>query len=279
MKLVKLSSLIICASLSASVFVAQDAHAHRAWLKPNTTVVSGDESWITFDAAIANGIFNPDHHAYPLQRLSAIGPDGKEVAMQNSAKLRYRSVFDLHLTDAGTYRVFNASRSLMARWVDEQGQNQRWPGRGKTGTAELFAEQVPKNAKDLQVSEVARRMETFVTLGAPNAVAVEPTGQGLELNALTHPNDLYVGEAAPMQFLMDGKAAPGTTITLVRQDERYRDQQVATELSTDQNGKFTLEFSEPGMYWLEAEYEDNQGKAPATMRRGSYVVVLEVLPL
>ncbi|WP_105254316.1 DUF4198 domain-containing protein [Pseudoalteromonas sp. T1lg75] len=279
MKLAKLLPALVCASLSAGVLFGHNAHAHRVWLKPNTTVVSGDEAWITFDAAIANSIFNPDHHAYPLQRLLAVGPDGKAVAMQNSAELRYRSVFDLHLTEPGTYRVFNASRSIVARWVDEHGKRQSWPGRGKTGTAEQFARQVPKNAKDLQVSEVARRLETFVTLGAPNANAIAPSGQGLELNALTHPNDLYVGEAAAMQFLIDGEAASGTSVTLVRQDERYRDQQVATELSADKNGKVTLEFSEPGMYWLEAEYQDHQGKAPATIRQGSYVAVFEVLPL
>ena len=126
---------------------------------------------------------------------------------------------------------------------------------------------------------MARRVETFVTLGAPTNTAIATTGSGLELNTLTHPNDLYVGEDAQMQLLIDGEAAVGATITLVREGERYRDADVAQTYTSDVKGNFTLLFTEPGMYWLEAEYEDTQAKAPASKRQGSYVAVLEVLPL
>ncbi len=49
-------------TLVSGVLVALAAYsplseAHRVWIKPSTTVVSGDSEWITFDAAIANGIF------------------------------------------------------------------------------------------------------------------------------------------------------------------------------------------------------------------------------
>tara|TARA_Y100000588_G_scaffold93067_1_gene100748 strand:- start:56172 stop:57011 length:840 start_codon:yes stop_codon:yes gene_type:complete len=278
-KLATIISAALCTALATTAVISQSAHAHRVWLKPSTTVVSGDDEWITFDAAIANGIFNPDHYAYPLERLTAIGPDGQAVALENSAKLRYRSVFDLHLQQQGTYRVFNASRSIVARWVDAEGERHYWPGRGKTGTLAQFKQQVPSDAKELQVSDVARRMETFVTLGAPNDTAITPSGQGLELNALTHPNDLYVDESAPMQLLIDGQPAVGAKVTLVRQGERYRDSNIATQLTADDNGQIELQFTQPGMYWFEAEYEDQQAKAPAQTRRGSYVAVFEVLPL
>ena len=33
------------------------------------------------------------------------------------------------------------------------------------------------------------------------------------------------------------------------------------------------------MYWLEAEFEDDNAKAPAQKRRGMFVLVMEVLPL
>ena len=39
------------------------------------------------DAAIANGIFNPDHFAMPLDRLTAYNPDGQPIELQNQAKL------------------------------------------------------------------------------------------------------------------------------------------------------------------------------------------------
>ena len=113
--------------------------------------------------AIANGIFNPDHYAYPLERLTALAPDGQSVALESQRQVAI-AVFDLH-QQQGTYRVFNASRSIVARQVDAEGERHYWPGRGKTGTLAQFKQQVPSDAKELQVSDVARRMETFVTLG------------------------------------------------------------------------------------------------------------------
>lgn len=271
-------------SLVSTVLVALAAYsplseAHRVWIKPSTTVVSGDSEWVTFDAAIANGIFNPDHYAYPVERLTALSPSGNNVALQNKAKLKYRSVFDLELTQPGTYKVFNQSRSLVARWTDSDGKKHYWPGRGKVATLADFNQQVPKTAEDLQVTDVARRLEVFVTLGAPNQTALKPTGKGLELNPISHPNDLYTGEAFTLQFTMDGEAAKGAEMTLVRQDEKYRDKASANKYTADANGEVTMTLSQPGMYWLEVEYQDERAQAPASKRVGSYVTTLEVLPL
>ncbi len=94
--------LIIGATALALSLVSPLSHAHRVWLKPSTTAVSGDSEWITFDAAVANGIFHPDHFAYPVERLTAVSPTGEPVALQNQQKLRYRSVFDIELTESGT---------------------------------------------------------------------------------------------------------------------------------------------------------------------------------
>ncbi|RRS09797.1 DUF4198 domain-containing protein [Pseudoalteromonas sp. J010] len=271
-------------TLVSGVLVALAAYsplseAHRVWIKPSTTVVSGDSEWITFDAAIANGIFNPDHYAYPLERLSALSPSGSKVELKNATKLKYRSVFDIELNQQGTYKVFNQSRSLVARWTDENGKKHYWPGRGKTGSVEAFNKEVPKTAKDLSVSDVARRLEVFVTLGAPNNTALEPTGKGLELNPVTHPNDLYTGEPITLQYTMDGEPAKGAEVIVVRQDEKYRDNSQPSKYTTNVKGEVTLTLSEPGMYWFEVEYEDDKAQAPATKRTGSYVTTLEVLPL
>jgi uncharacterized GH25 family protein len=78
---------------------------------------------------------------------------------------------------------------------------------------------------------------------------------------------------------MDGKAAAGTELVLVKGGERYRDRSEPTKLTTNEKGEVSFSVEEAGMYWLEAEYADNNGKAPATKRQGSYVAVLEVLPM
>lgn len=33
------------------------AEAHRAWMLPSATVLSGDDPWVTVDAAISNDLF------------------------------------------------------------------------------------------------------------------------------------------------------------------------------------------------------------------------------
>ncbi|WP_018983589.1 DUF4198 domain-containing protein [Salinimonas chungwhensis] len=259
--------------------LSTNASAHRVWVKPNTTVVSGDEAWVTFDAAIANDIFNPDHYAYPLEQLTAIAPGGDEISVQNAAKLKYRSVFDLHMQQEGTYRVVNSSRSLMASWEDENGDRVRWPERGKTGTKEALMAAVPMDAKGLNVVDYSRRLETFVTLGAPSDISESDDATGLTMSFLGHPNDLYTAEPNELTFTFDGQPAKGTSVTLVRENARYRDTNTAETYTADKSGKVEITFDKPGMYWLEATYEDKNAQPPASERRGNYVVVLEVLPL
>ncbi|HAS16198.1 MAG TPA: DUF4198 domain-containing protein [Idiomarina abyssalis] len=275
----KLSSVLTTSLAVLTLFASASSEAHRVWIKPSATIVSGDSEWITFDAAIANGIFYPDHYPLGLDRVKAMAPDGAAVTLENGHKGKLRSVFDVELEKEGTYTVYSASSGLSARWVDAEGERQYWPPRGSQKTNEDFYKEVPQNAKDLEVSERSHRVETFVTSGAPTYDTLGPTGKGLELEPVTHPNDLYTGENITFKFNIDGTAAAGTEIVLVKDGERYRDQSQPTKLKTDKKGEVTFTLNEPGMYWLEAEYTDNNGKAPASKRQGSYVAVLEVLPM
>lgn len=265
--------------VTAITLLSAQAFAHRVWVKPNTTVVSGDQAWITFDAAIANGIFDPDHFAYPLERLNAQGPDGQSVILQNRATLKYRSVFDLHLQQEGTYRVYSTSHSLMAFWQDKDGNRQMWPGRGETGTKEALLKSVPMDARDLNIVDMSRRVETYVTLGAPGDIAKSDDDKGLSLFFEGHPNDLYTQEPNQLSFYFNNERAEGVSVTLVREGQRYRDTNDAQTFQSDANGNVEITFKHPGMYWLEAQYSDSKASAPVNERRGSYVVVLEVLPL
>ena len=50
------------------------------------------------------------------------GCSSKAVEKQNAQKLHYRSVFDINLTEEGTYKVEIANQSLMAFWKDADGK-------------------------------------------------------------------------------------------------------------------------------------------------------------
>ncbi len=268
----------IASVLTLGLTVSMTTHAHRAWIVPASTVLSGEDSWVTFDAAVSNGIFHADHAPLRHNTIQALGPDGKSVELQNGSTGKHRSTFDLNLKQQGTYKIFFASNGLNARWETEDGERRFWPQRGVAPTQEGFEKEVPKKAKNLQISQASRRMETFVTAGSPSTEVFKATNQGLEMVPITHPNDLFAGEEAEFTFLIDGKPAVGAKIIVVPGGMRYRNDQAAIELVTDKKGKAAITWPEAGMYWLEAEYSDDKGKKPAKERRGMYVATFEVLP-
>ena len=262
-----------CATLVLASLLPLSVQAHKAWLLPSATVLSGNEAWITLDGAVSNDLFYFNHNPLRGEGLQIISPNGESLAPENLHTLKYRTVFDLHLTQAGTYRIASVNRGLFASW-EENGEPKRW-----RGTPEAFAAAVPKRAEKLQVTQSAGRVETFVTLGAPDTRALAPTGAGLELVAESHPNDLFSGESARFRMLIDGDPAAGLDITLVAGGTRYRDMQAEIHATTAADGSFTVTWPTPGMYWMETSLQDANGVTPpATQRRASYVATFEVLP-
>lgn len=249
------------------------AQAHKLWLLPSQTVLAGADPWVTVDAAVSNDLFYFNHVPLRLDALAVTGPDGARVEPQNAATGKYRSVFDVQLKAPGTYRLAVVNDALMASW-EENGQPKRW-----RGTAEAFAREVPKDAARLQVSQTAGRVETFVTNGTPDTTALKPSGRGLELVPVTHPNDLFAGEKATFRLQIDGKPAAGLDVEIVRGGTRYRNAQDEITVKTGADGSFEVTWPEPGMYWVEATTQDANTSMPqARQRRLSYVATLEVLP-
>jgi uncharacterized GH25 family protein len=115
--------------------------------------------------------------------------------------------------------------------------------------------------------------------GAPNQTALATTGKGIELVALTHPNDLFAGEQARFKLQIDGKPAAGLQVEIVHGGTRYRNAQDEIKVTTDADGGFSVTWPQAGMYWLETTSSDSKTSLPqAKQRRLSYVATLEVLP-
>lgn len=266
----KRSTLAIAAALT---LLPLTAFAHKAWLMPSQTVIAGQNPVITVDAAVSNDLFYFNHVPLRLDNLVITAPDGSKVQPANPATGKFRSVFDVDLKQQGTYRIATVNSGLNATW-DEAGKPKRW-----RGAAADFATGVPKDAKDLQVSQTVGRVETFVTNGSPNDTALKSTGEGIELVPVTHPNDLFAGEEASFRLLIDGQPAGGLEIEIVRGATRYRNAQDEIKATTDANGEFRVTWPEAGMYWLETTQQDAKTSvAQAKQRRLSYVATLEVLP-
>lgn len=271
------------------------AAAHKQWLVPSSTVVAGNDPWVTVDAAVSNQLYYPDHVPMRLDNVVVTAPDGSALKPQNPATGKYRSVFDVQLQQEGTYRITNLNAGLSARWDTAESLAAAkaaqanppaagGPGGGgprggflRNATPEDLATKIPKDAKNVQVTEGIGRVETFVTRGAPSDITL--TGKGLELAAVTHPNDLVAGEEATFKLMVDGKPAAGLEIEIVRGATRYRNAQDEINVTTAADGSFKVTWPEAGMYWLETSTTDARTSAPqAKQRRLSYVATLEVLP-
>lgn len=260
-------------SLALAALLPLSAFAHKAWLQPSQTVIAGTNPWITVDAAVSNDLFYFNHVPLRLDNLVITAPDGSKAEPQNSATGKYRSVFDVELKQQGTYRIATVNSGLSGSW-EVDGKPKRW-----RGTAATFATEVPKDAKNLQVSQSVGRVETFVTNGSPNDTALKETGEGIELVPVTHPNDLFAGEKATFKLHIDGEPAAGLEIEITRGGTRYRNAQEEIKVKTDASGEFSVTWPEAGMYWLETGTEDTKTSLPqAKKRRLSYVATLEVLP-
>lgn len=247
------------------------AHAHRAWILPSSTVVSGDNAWVTLDAAASNNLFFPDHRPMQTAQITVTAPDGKTVPIANASVGQYRTTFDLKLEQKGTYRIANASSAFNASWK-EGAETKRWRGT----MAEYVAQGVDKKP-GVELTLANRRVETFVTNGAPTAI--KPAGKGLELMPVTHPNDLYAGEAATFTLLDNGKPAANVEATIIAGGDRYRDGGGEMTVKSGADGRLSVTFPAAGMYWINIESEGQATLEGQTMKSSStYSGVLEVLP-
>ncbi len=269
--------LRLAATVALAALAVVPASAHRQWMMPSSTVLSGDDVWVTVDAAVSNDLFYFEHQPLRLDAVKAWAPDGTEVAIENKSTGRYRSTFDVHLTQKGTYRIASVADMLMGSY-DLNGKTERLP-RGTT--ADNLAERVPAGATNVKTAEANNRNEIFVTVGEPTTTLFKPTGKGIELVPVTHPNDLIAGEAATFQFLLDGKPAADLPVTVIPGGIRYRDQLGQIDLKTGADGKVSVTWPEAGMYWLNVTTpqagEGAEGTPPPIARRASYVTTLEVL--
>ena len=151
--------LLIAAA--AVTLMAGAAHAHRAWILPSATVVSGDTAWVTLDGAISNNLFFPDHRPMQIDAISITAPDGASVKPANATVGQYRTTFDLELKQKGTYRIAQANSGLNASYK-EGAETKRW-----RGTMQEYVAQGIDKKPGVELTATSRRVETFVTNGAP----------------------------------------------------------------------------------------------------------------
>lgn len=270
--------------------ISSPAQAHRQWFLPSTTILADTNQGVTVEAAASTDPFKPDHRPMRTEAIKVWAPDGTMGAIENAATGNYRSVFDVKIDKPGTWRIGTASDAVSGRF--KLGGETWMVGGRRGGPAPANAQggqpaapkfiasvaEIPANATELDLTQVANRNEFFVTAGAPTDVVLKPAGKGLEMVPITHPTDLVADEQGKFQFLVDGKPAAGLTVTVVPGGQRFRDAEQSQELTTDADGTVAVSWPVPGYYWLNATASDEKPSAArAAKRRMSYTATLEVL--
>lgn len=270
MKFKSTLSLLAILSLGLSA-----AHAHRAWVLPSTTVLSGDESWVTFDLCASNNIFFPNHRPMPVDSITALAPDGSAIAPQNATEGALRTTFDLELKQEGTYMIGVIRSGLGAFWREGE-ERKRWRGTKE----ELISKGITKKP-GVRISDGHSAIISYVTLGKPSDTVLKPKGQGIEIVFNDgHPNDLFTNETSKLTVLLNGKPAAGLELTLMPDGDRYRNEAGEIKLKTDDKGSCEIHWSKAGRYWLNAEIEEEGEEIDGVPLRKMYAInlTLEVFP-
>jgi len=301
---------------AAALTLPHAAQAHRQWLLPVATTYSGDDPWVSVDAAVSNDLFFPDHFPMQLGQIKVTAPDGTAGAIDHGVTGRYRSTFDVHLSQPGTWRIgtesFNVMGSFKVDGVEKRVGRRPGPPAGAGGPAggaigrgpaapdgtrnggpnggppfgegrgpqveTLALDAIPANATDLKLSENISRNEIFVTRDSTTTTLFKPTGKALEFVPITHPDDLVSNEPAKFRFLIDGQPAKGLKLNVIPGGKRYRNAEGGMEFVTDADGVATVKWADAGMYWMTLSTSDNKPSTPrATERRMTYTATVEVM--
>lgn len=268
---------------SAAVALAAPAQAHRNWLQPSATTFSGTDAWVSIDAAESSDVFLPVHRALGLAGMKVWAPDGSPGRIQNGVDGHFRTSFDVQLDQPGTwaigmatYRVFGSFKMNGEEWRLGRFGRPGAPGTQVKSVATIA--EIPAGATDIKISEMSGRNLVFVTAGAPTTTVFKATGKGLEMEPITHPDELVSNETAKFRYLVDGKPAAGLPVVILPAGKRYIEGQDEIDLSTGADGVLTVKWPRPGMYWIGAAITDQHPSEPrANERRLNYIMTVDVL--
>lgn len=292
----RIRHLLIAAALSSAL--ATPAMAHRQWLLPSTTTLSGTSEGVTVDAAVSNDLFYADHQPIDPTQVAVWAPDGSQGKIENAAKGRYRGTFDVAIDKPGTWKI-GIERASVSGTFKLNGETWRVGGRGRPAGAPggpgapgapggapmgpppagfggpggpggpggapsnpvnvvASVADIPANATEVKLTEMSQQNFVYVTADAPTKGVLASRGKGLEFDPITHPAELVSNEEGQFRFLIDGKPAAGVKVTVVPGSKKYREAEDAQELTTGPDGVLHVKWPVAGMYWLSASATDQK---------------------
>ena len=261
----KLTSSLFALSI---VLTAQTVGAHTAYLVP-ATFEPLRTGVVTLDASFAEKFFVPDV-TIDNTDFHVIDPAGKKSAPDTLQQLSSRAVMEHKLEQDGTYK-FSTGIRHGAEFRIYEVDGERKVSRDKE-------EKLPEGAKMLQHFRSITKAESYVSKGAPDQRALKSVDEGLEIQFLSHPNDVFVGDAVNFTSLFEGKPVAELEVDIYLAADQFSSDKAQLKVTTDNNGKASFTPEQQGLYVLRIRH-----RSPAPADAGvplfsyTYAVVLEVL--
>jgi len=250
-----LRTLLLAGWLTAA---AGAAHTHTPFLLPTNFDVQPKGS-IGVDAGFTEKFFVSDV-AFGSTAFSIVTPQGERIPFGDIHQFKQRTVAEQKLPDEkGTYRLSTGPR-LGAVF-------RTWERNGKTESARDPQQVMPPDAKLLAHYQSLSISEAYVTADKPSVKALAPTGKGLEIVAITHPSDLFVGEKFEFTVQFDGTPLVDQKVSIYRSPMDLASQSTVENVSTDSQGKAVLPLAKPGLYLALVRH---RAPAPAGAAAPSY---------
>lgn len=237
---------VYCALLLA--LPLSQAKAHIPYLAPAS--FEPVRGWVTLEASFADRFFLPEAK-FDQTEFVVQNPDGSHRAPAELVSVRSRTVLDDELKTEGTYKYSTGQRFgavFHSYELNGKTENSRDPN---------FV--LPKGATLKAHFQSVTQAQTFITKGKPTATVLKATGQGLEVEFSSHPNDLFAGQPIKGRVLLNGQPVAGNKVQLHSTGHGSDSEKTAPLISeTDAQGYFNLQPKSGGVYVLLARH-----RAPA----------------
>lgn len=248
----------------AAMVQSSGVSAHVPYLTPESFEPIRD--WVSLEASFADKFFVPEAKFDQSEFLVYLPTGGKE-SPKEQAMVRSRTVLEHQLTEEGSYRFSTGQRygAVFKSWIEN----------GKTINSRDPEAQPPQGIPLSAHFQSVTLAETYVSKDKPTSQVLAPHGKGLEIEFISHPNDLYIEQTIKARVLFEGKPLVNSKVFL-HQGGQLDSEQRHT-LTTSAQGEIEFSVTEAATYLLLARH---RAKAPATAKAPeysySYSAVIEI---
>ena len=251
------------AALAVVLAATQASAGHMPYLEPKTFGPRRDV--VTVEAAMAEEatLFVPDFTIRGSGDYAVTDPSGATKKIEGVTTLKELAIFEAPTPVEGTYRITSGERAGRSgklakidgvwRNVRPAGGSSRPPeGAAAPANGPIEEDKIPAGA-EVMTTQSYLKADLYVSRGAPTATALKPTGQGLEIAPVTHPNEAFAGEAFKFRLLVDGQALANAPFTVSKAREGYEPQRFTAGGSAGADGAAQITLAKPGIYVIQVQ--------------------------